>query len=89
MNKINHRNARFRTVISLILDGIETRFEGIVNGVILKEERGERGFGYDPIFQPEESDLAFAEMSLVEKNMISHRGRAISALVDFLKSTNK
>lgn len=89
MDKINHRNARFRTVISLILDGIETRFEGIVNGVILKEERGERGFGYDPIFQPEESDLAFAEMSLVEKNMISHRGRAISALVDFLKSTNK
>jgi XTP/dITP diphosphohydrolase len=89
MNKINHRNARFRTVISLILDGVETRFEGIVNGIILKEERGERGFGYDPIFQPEESDLAFAEMSLVEKNMISHRGRAISALVDFLKSTNK
>ncbi len=89
MNKINHRNARFRTVISLILDGVETRFEGIVNGIILKEERGERGFGYDPIFQPEESDLAFAEMSLVEKSMISHRGRAISALVDFLKSTNK
>jgi len=84
MSKINQRKARFRTVISLIINGVETRFEGIVNGVILREERGEGGFGYDPVFQPEESDLAFAEMSLSEKNKISHRGRAISALVNYL-----
>lgn len=88
MDKINNRNARFRTVISLIIDGIETRFEGVVNGVILREERGIGGFGYDPIFQPDGSDLAFAEMSLDEKNRISHRGRAISALVDFLNQYN-
>jgi XTP/dITP diphosphohydrolase len=84
MNKINQRKARFRTVISLIINGVETRFEGIVNGVILREERGEGGFGYDPVFKPEESDLAFAEMSLAEKNIISHRGRAISALINYL-----
>jgi XTP/dITP diphosphohydrolase len=84
MNKINQRKARFRTVISLIINGVETRFEGIVNGVILREERGEGGFGYDPVFKPEESDLAFAEMSLAEKNLISHRGRAISALINYL-----
>lgn len=84
MNKINQRKARFRTVISLIINGVERRFEGIVNGVILREERGEGGFGYDPVFKPEESDLAFAEMSLAEKNIISHRGRAISALINFL-----
>lgn len=88
MDKINNRNARFRTVISLIIDGIETRFEGVVNGVILREERGIGGFGYDPVFQPDGSDLAFAEMSLDEKNRISHRGRAISALVDFLNQYN-
>lgn len=84
MNKIYQRKARFRTVISLIINGVETRFEGIVNGVILREERGEGGFGYDPVFKPEESDLAFAEMSLAEKNIISHRGRAISALINYL-----
>ncbi len=84
MNKINQRKARFRTVISLIINGVETRFEGIVNGVILREERGEGGFGYDPVFKPEESYLAFAEMSLAEKNIISHRGRAISALINYL-----
>jgi len=86
---INNRKARFRTVISLIIDGHETQFEGIVEGHILKEKRGETGFGYDPIFQPDESNLSFAEMSLEEKNKISHRGRAIQKLVEYLIQNKK
>ncbi|MGE5393492.1 MAG: non-canonical purine NTP diphosphatase [Candidatus Saccharibacteria bacterium] len=81
---INNRKARFRTVISLVIEGQETQFEGIVQGHILREKRGTTGFGYDPIFQPEESNLSFAEMSLEEKNKISHRGRAVQKLVDYL-----
>ena len=81
---INNRKARFRTVISLVIEGREIQFEGIVEGHILKEKRGTTGFGYDPIFQPEESNLSFAEMSLEEKNKISHRGRAVQKLVDYL-----
>jgi XTP/dITP diphosphohydrolase len=87
MSKINHRKARFRTVISLIINGKETQFEGIVNGEILFEKRGSSGFGYDPIFQPEGYELTFAEMDLPDKNKISHRGRAVQKLVDFLKNT--
>ena len=82
--EIKNRNARFKTVISLVMDGKETQFEGIVNGRILEEKRGKTGFGYDPIFQPEESHLSFAEMSMDEKNKISHRGRAVQKLVDYL-----
>lgn len=82
---INNRKARFRTVISLVIEGREIQFEGIVEGHILREKRGTTGFGYDPIFQPEESNLSFAEMSLEEKNKISHRGRAVQKLVDYLK----
>lgn len=82
--KIKNRKARFKTVISLVIDGREVQFEGIVNGQILEEKRGKTGFGYDPIFQPEESDLSFAEMSLEEKNKISHRGRAVQKLVEYL-----
>jgi len=85
MVKINERKARFRTVISLILNGEEQLFEGIVNGTILKEKRGEAGFGYDPIFQPDGFDLSFAQMELSEKNKISHRGRAVQKLVAYLK----
>jgi XTP/dITP diphosphohydrolase len=81
---INNRKARFRTVISLVIDGREIQFEGIVQGHILREKRGTTGFGYDPIFQPEESNLSFAEMSLEEKSQISHRGRAVQKLVDYL-----
>lgn len=81
---INNRKARFRTVISLVMDGRETQFEGIVEGHILREKRGTTGFGYDPIFQPDESNLSFAEMSLEEKNKISHRARAVQKLVDYL-----
>ncbi|WP_297097644.1 non-canonical purine NTP diphosphatase [uncultured Draconibacterium sp.] len=83
--KINERKARFRTVISLVIDGEETQFEGIVNGEILKEKRGGSGFGYDPIFKPDGFDQSFAEMGLEDKNKISHRGRAVQKLVDYLK----
>lgn len=83
--KINEREARFRTVISLVIDGEEKQFEGIVNGEILKEKRGDSGFGYDPIFKPEGLEQSFAEMGLDDKNKISHRGRAVQKLVDYLK----
>jgi XTP/dITP diphosphohydrolase len=84
MAKIKNRKARFRTVISLVIDGIEVQFEGVVNGKILEEKRGTTGFGYDPIFLPDESDLSFAEMPMDEKNKISHRGRAVQKLVEYL-----
>lgn len=89
LSKINNRNARFRTVISLVLNGNETRFEGVVNGTILHERKGESGFGYDPIFKPDESELSFAEMNLEEKNKISHRARAFVQLVEFVKHKRK
>lgn len=84
LDKIKNRKARFRTVISLVIDGVETQFEGIVDGTILHEKRGKSGFGYDPIFQPVESARCFAEMQMEEKNKISHRGRAIQKLVEYL-----
>lgn len=89
LSKINNRKARFRTVISLILDGVETRFEGIVEGSVLFEKRGEGGFGYDPIFKPDESNFSFAEMPLAEKNKISHRARAFKKLVEYLNGLAK
>jgi len=85
MNGETTRTARFRTVISLIIDGEETQFDGVVEGEILAETRGEAGFGYDPIFLPEGKEKAFAEMEADEKNEISHRGRAVAKLVDYLK----
>ena len=84
--KINNRNARFRTVISLVINGVETQFEGVVEGKILDEKRGKSGFGYDPIFQPAGFDKTFAEMDLNEKNKISHRGRAVEKLIQYLKT---
>ena len=80
------RRARFRTVISLILDGEEHLFEGTVEGTILDAPRGEAGFGYDPVFVPEGYDTTFAEMSAEAKNAISHRGRAVARLAAFLAS---
>ena len=81
----SNRRARFRTVISLIRDGIEVQFEGTVDGVILHEKHGKDGFGYDPVFLPDGFDLSFAEMLLDEKNKISHRARATRKLIDHLK----
>jgi XTP/dITP diphosphohydrolase len=85
MAKIKNRKARFRTVISLVIDGIEKQFEGIVDGEILTEKKGRSGFGYDPIFQPSGFSQSFAEMELADKNKISHRGRAVEKLVNYLK----
>jgi len=80
-----HREARFRTVISLILDGQEHLFEGICEGRILTAPAGGEGFGYDPIFSPEGSTRSFAEMSMEEKNHYSHRRKAADQLVAFLQ----
>lgn len=83
-DKIN-RKAQFRTAIALIIDGKEFLFEGKVVGEIRHERTGEKGFGYDPIFEPENYGKTFAEMDLDEKNKRSHRSRAIEALGEFLK----
>ncbi len=83
------RKARFRTAIALIRGGRETILEGVVNGHITETPAGIDGFGYDPIFQPEESQLTFAQMSADEKNAISHRGRALRALLRHIEDTDK
>jgi XTP/dITP diphosphohydrolase len=80
-----NRSARFRTIIGLIWQGSEYSFEGIAQGELLEERVGEGGFGYDPIFKPLGFDRTFAELSLEEKNAISHRGQAVQALISFLK----
>lgn len=79
-----NRKARFRTVISLLIDGKEHLFEGICNGQITMEKRGKQGFGYDPVFIPDGDMRTFAEMSLDEKNRYSHRKKATEKLVAFL-----
>lgn len=79
-------SARFRTIISLIIDGKETLFEGICEGTIIAERKGGEGFGYDPVFIPSGSNKTFAEMSLVEKAQYSHRARAVEKLVAFLNN---
>lgn len=86
MKGISNRKARFKTVISLVINGKELQFEGVVNGTILNEKRGSSGFGYDPIFLPDGSTKSFAEMELSEKNKISHRARAVNKLVEYLKT---
>lgn len=85
MRGMENRNARFRTVIALILDDKEYLFEGEVRGRIIEEAEGDEGFGYDPVFVPEGYFATFAEMSPNEKNRISHRGKAVAKLVEFLK----
>lgn len=80
------RNARFRTVISLLLEGKEIQFEGICEGQIIEEKKGDQGFGYDPVFIPVGSDKTFAEMSLFEKGQFSHRAKATQKLVAFLNT---
>ena len=82
------RNARFKTVISLIVNSKEQQFEGKVEGQITTEKHGTSGFGYDPIFIPNGYSLTFAEMPLEEKNKISHRAKATAKLVDYLLKTS-
>ena len=86
-NKAN-RNSRFKTIISLIIDGRSVNFEGVVEGKITEEKRGSNGFGYDPIFQPNGYSSTLGEMSLKEKNKISHRSIAINKMVQYLKENN-
>lgn len=81
---VKNRNAQFRTVICLNLDGIQYFFEGICKGIILTKKKGTQGFGYDPVFQPTGFKKSFAEMTSEDKNRISHRGLAIEKLVAFL-----
>lgn len=80
-----NRKAQFRTAISLILDGKEYLFEGVIKGEIIKEKRGDSGFGYDPIFKPEGYDKTFAELGNDIKNKISHRALAVQKLCEFLQ----
>jgi XTP/dITP diphosphohydrolase len=84
-----NRKARFRTVICLILDSKEYFFEGVCEGEIIKERRGNQGFGYDSVFIPSGSSKTFAEMSIEEKNQFSHRTKATDKLVAFLNHLNK
>ena len=81
----SNRRARFRTVISLVIGGEEHLFEGEAKGEIIAQKCGVEGFGYDPIFKPKGFDITFAEMSIVEKNKISHRGKAVRQLIQFLE----
>lgn len=84
-----NRTARFRTVIALFWEGKLHTFEGIVNGKILKSKHGSKGFGYDPIFEPENCGRSFAEMEMANKNTMSHRARALEKMVEFLQFHNE
>lgn len=84
-----NRKANFKTVIALIIENEEYSFTGICEGQITKKKRGEDGFGYDPVFLPEGKAQTFAEMDLKEKSKISHRGRAVEKLLNFLKEKTK
>jgi XTP/dITP diphosphohydrolase len=81
---IENRAAQFRSVITLLINGESHFFEGIIRGKITQERHGEKGFGYDPIFMPEGYDRTFAEMTMEEKNPISHRGLAVAKMIEFL-----
>ncbi|MFA6923207.1 MAG: non-canonical purine NTP diphosphatase [Bacteroidales bacterium] len=87
MHELKNRKAIFLTVISLIIDGKEMQFEGIVTGIILEKRCGTGGFGYDPIFQPAGFSKTFAEMTMQEKNKISHRGIATKKLIKYLNES--
>lgn len=82
---VANRKARFRTIVSLIENGVEHQFEGIVNGEITEYKKGEKGFGYDPVFIPEGYTETFAELGVDVKNKVSHRSRAIAKLCEYLK----
>lgn len=85
LENTTNRNARFKTVIALNLNGKQNLFTGIVDGTITTEKAGDKGFGYDPIFKPAGLNDTFAQLSLDEKAQLSHRGRALAQLIDFLK----
>lgn len=89
LKNAENRKAQFRTVISLILNGSEYKFEGVCKGTIIANKRGEKGFGYDPVFVPEGSQKTFAEMGMEEKNTYSHRRKAVDKLVEFLEKHSK
>lgn len=89
LHNITNRKAQFKTVIALNINNEQHLFTGIVEGEIRKEKTGTNGFGYDPIFEPENLCKTFAEMTLEEKNKLSHRGRAVEKLIDFLVNFTK
>lgn len=86
LGDLKDRSAQFRTVITFMFDKKVKQFEGVVKGTILKEKRGEKGFGYDPIFVPKGFDKSFAEMTAEEKNNVSHRGEAVRKLVNYIQT---
>lgn len=88
LGETQNRGARFKTAMALILHGEEHLFSGTVEGKIISEKRGSEGFGYDPIFEPENSGKTFAEMSMTEKNQMSHRARALEKMIHFLIKDN-
>lgn len=88
LDGVTNRNAVFKTVIALIINGKEFFFEGGIDGNILTNKTGHQGFGYDPIFLPNGYKISFAEMSLDEKNNISHRAKAVKKLIHFLNERN-
>ncbi len=85
LSSTTNRNAKFRTIISLLINGNEYLFEGICKGKITLKRKGENGFGYDPVFIPDGSNKTFAEMEITEKNKFSHRKKALQKLINFLK----
>jgi XTP/dITP diphosphohydrolase len=85
LEEVINRQAQFRTVITLVSENGVHQFEGVVKGCIIEERRGTQGFGYDPVFVPDGFSETLAEMTMEEKNKISHRARAMQKLVDFLK----
>ncbi len=87
LNGLDNRKARFKTVISLLMNGQEHFFEGQLNGIITLSPAGTQGFGYDPVFQPDGFTVTLAQMSMVEKNAISHRALAMKKLLNFLLET--
>jgi XTP/dITP diphosphohydrolase len=84
---IENRSAQFRTVMTLFMDGTAFQFEGICSGNIIQAPKGKEGFGYDPVFIPDGSTHTFAEMGLHEKNIFSHRKKALMLMIDFLNNT--
>ena len=86
LKNTGNRKAQFKTVVCLILNGKQNIFDATCKGTIIAEQRGQSGFGYDPVFIPDGSDETFAEMALDEKNVFSHRKKAIEKLINFLKA---